>query len=653
MSIPHGFERRNPVHLKLGIKSSIETSQIKPLLSVLYVVWRLNGKSVQVDYSTEIQGHRIAFTSELIEHMTQFFSNEISAANLDSTTVETLLNQNGLVAIQYESLMVALELVWRLAKIEFVDPELPASSERTGGVRYPKRLSYTKNIDILDLLVESNESDFRVVLFNWLFGQSLEVNAKAERDLVKLFTIFSEEALFKLVDQNGENILFNNCGVYSRLVSDVESVNIVGSSEVRGSLRILGSSVRAGANYYLSYSSDGVVLAESSLREELAEYCRRVNNYHDLWNIAWDLALSNSRESASNSDKEELHLPLNKIISGAPGTGKSYSIEVLIKNGTFRRENTERVTFHPSYSYSQFVGTFRPKPLFKCHLDSSRLSPVPYKEEQLLSSDVNQLYPIPNEPIITYEYVAGPFLRLLTRAIAEYQSLGESANRYLLVIEELNRANVSAVFGDMFQLLDRRPNGESEYRIAIPEEMQQYLLSHGLLLEQLYLPPNFYIWATMNNADQGVHPVDTAFKRRWDFDYIDINSGEDELPDLHLNVAGVGWISWNDLRIAINNKLLELRIKEDKLLGPFFLTVDELTTSDELREVFKSKVLPYLFEDVLKMKRDEFFLAECKSLGLLMKQFSSQKPVFSFDVRHYMDNANEDTQEEDGRRNQE
>ena len=208
-----------------------------------------------------------------------------------------------------------------------------------------------------------------------------------------------------------------------------------------------------------------------------------------------------------------LEFPYNLVVFGAPGTGKSHYLDD--KRGKKKKDvigdsdsdesyfaRCERVTFYPTYSYTQFVGTYKPV------LDD--------KKE------------------ISYKFVPGPFLRLLSEALKNPES------NYLLIIEEINRANAAAVFGDMFQLLDRMSDGLSEYGISLAEDIKKWLKDDAKVQpiavgaddkdkevawngDMLRLPKNFYIWATMNSADQGVFPLDTAFKRRWEFEYINVD----------------------------------------------------------------------------------------------------------------------------------
>ena len=154
---------------------------------------------------------------------------------------------------------------------------------------------------------------------------------------------------------------------------------------------------------------------------------------------------------------------------------------------------------------------------------------------------------------ISYEYVPGPFMRIYVEALKHPDKI------YLLAIEEINRANVAAVFGDVFQLLDRDDDGNSMYPIHASEDMKCYIAKElgeePNKFSSIRIPANMYIWATMNSADQGVFPMDTAFKRRWEFEYIGINTSEQQMS--HYNVQfGQGEyakiINWNELRRAIN-----------------------------------------------------------------------------------------------------
>ncbi|MGN0465135.1 MAG: McrB family protein [Lachnospiraceae bacterium] len=281
----------------------------------------------------------------------------------------------------------------------------------------------------------------------------------------------------------------------------------------------------------------------------------------------------------------------NRIVFGAPGTGKSYGLkddcEKLMEDtaGTY-----ERVTFHPDYTYSQFVGTYKP----------------------VMDEDGNS---------IRYDFVPGPFMRVYVDALKSGRT--EIPQPHLLLIEEINRAKVAAVFGDVFQLLDRDDDGVSEYEIQASEDIRRYLAKelggNGDNYKKIRIPNNMFIWATMNSADQGVFPMDTAFKRRWNFEYLGINENEEK-------IKGIGKmmlpdcdepIEWNILRKAINDKMSssDFKINEDKLMGPFFLSKKVIASNengmiidtDRFIDAFKSKVIMYLYEDAVKQGKHRFF----------------------------------------------
>ena len=262
----------------------------------------------------------------------------------------------------------------------------------------------------------------------------------------------------------------------------------------------------------------------------------------------------------------ESNLKRNLIYFGAPGTGKSFNLNQDKDNLLISFPNNyERVTFHPDYSYANFVGTYKP---------------VPEGDE------------------ITYRYVPGPFMRILKKAF------DRPSEPFLLIIEEINRANVAAVFGDVFQLLDRGQNNESEYDIDVSEDMKSYINR-----DKIILPENLFIWATMNSADQGVFPMDTAFKRRWDFKYFSINHDEEKISKTHVKINNK-IIYWNDLRKQINDELLSYKVNEDKLMGPFF-AFNEFANQEMLEDIFtytlKNKIIMYLFEDAAKPRRNDLF----------------------------------------------
>ena len=279
----------------------------------------------------------------------------------------------------------------------------------------------------------------------------------------------------------------------------------------------------------------------------------------------------------------------NRIIFGAPGTGKSYTLNrekniLLIGGGA-----CERVTFYPDYSYANFVGTYKP---------------VPCRDSD-------------GKDAITYSYVPGPFMRTYVKALQNSRT--DTPRPYLLIIEEINRANVSAVFGDVFQLLDRGDDEVSEYPIQASEDIKKYLVrelgGNPGDYSEIRIPDNMFIWATMNSADQGVFPMDTAFKRRWDFTYLGIDESESGIVGKKV-ILGQGdhrrIVEWNTLRKAINEELLTYKVNEDKLMGSYFISKKNLPEGEMIdpevfTRIFKDKIIMYLFDDAAKQKRLTLF----------------------------------------------
>ena len=322
----------------------------------------------------------------------------------------------------------------------------------------------------------------------------------------------------------------------------------------------------------------------------------------------------------SQNDPETEREPRNLIYFGAPGTGKSYQLDKKAE-ALFDEDKIVCATFYPDYTYAQFVGCYKP------YTDSD------------------------GEKKITYKFIPGPFLKVYLNAITHPEE------QYLLKIEELNRANPAAVFGDVFQLLDRDENGNSEYNVEASidmgncideffdklsddetEALESYYDDLGfegvreLSIAHLSIPSNMYIWATMNSADQGVFPMDTAFKRRWDFRYMDIDAGADVISDYIVPLGETGKrVRWNGLRVGINNVLRRANINEDKWLGPFFIKPDVLKDGQAFLNAFKDKVLLYLYEDAAKSKPGKVFADKSMTYSEVCKKFMAEGVAVFFE----------------------
>ena len=301
--------------------------------------------------------------------------------------------------------------------------------------------------------------------------------------------------------------------------------------------------------------------------------------------------------------------PLQQIYYGAPGTGKSYEIDKITKV-----YDTIRTTFHPDSDYSTFVGAYKPT-MTKVELRD--MSGHLVKEEGTTR--------VVKEDRITYKFVKQAFLKAYLSAWKKYAEGNESGIApQFLVIEEINRGNCAQIFGDLFQLLDRQDNGFSSYPIETDADLQMeiaeafkaekdYMLTKELNLQGvvkdyvgnlsediksgkiLLLPSNFYIWATMNTSDQSLFPIDSAFKRRWDWHYVKI---ADAKKDYKLK-CGDEVCDWWTFVQAVNEKIAEETSSDDKKLGYFFCKPQNEGEPIGV-ERFVSKVLFYLWNDVFK-----------------------------------------------------
>ena len=686
----------DPIDLKLGIKSSLPS--VKPTLALLFLMWHEMGRPSELEYATA-QGNTIVLRTDIEETLYQRL-HEIS----DGVTLEQFrdkTNNNLMFKAQLEALSVAFELVWKVAKIRFSDGR-PNSAERTGGSRFPKKVWFTLNMDLLDAVC-GDDADYIKIFFSWL-GFDLNADNEKESNIIRFLTIISESAYYKLID-NEANVVFNLESVYKAVLSHTDAVDISGDKEAKGSLRILKSALAENLISNISVHNNAVTAIDA---DALRHYADRVAVFHQLepnvylttpiteptidfdalrrewmdqdnqefilscldfmkahglftdksletlqdkeqcavlfrhnslngillrvnpnqpddeqrkdtngntryysekymiaengyfvsseWRpdradarkplIDWIFALMQEIKFSTGYQSE---FPRNRILFGAPGTGKSFTLnrekDLLLADGG----EYERVTFHPDYSYANFVGTYKP---------------VPCKDSD-------------DKDAITYSYVPGPFMRTYVKALQNSKT--DTPKPFLLVIEEINRANVAAVFGDVFQLLDRGDDEVSEYPIQASEDIKKYLA--GELggnpddYSEIRLPDNMFIWATMNSADQGVFPMDTAFKRRWDFTYLGIDDSEAGIVGKKV-VLGQGdyrrIVEWNALRKAINNELLTYKVNEDKLMGPYFISKKNLPEGEMIdpavfTRIFKNKVIMYLFDDAAKQKRITLF----------------------------------------------
>ena len=351
-------------------------------------------------------------------------------------------------------------------------------------------------------------------------------------------------------------------------------------------------------DFYVSPILNCAKLVNAS-QSYIADLCAFLADKKDLV----DAIIHSAEEvSTKKSDNQNLRA-LQQIYFGAPGTGKSHEIKSQIQ-----KHKSFRITFHPDTDYSSFVGAYKPTSVEVPMLTTLGEKAIPVKD-----MEGNPL----TENKIIYTYVKQAFLNAYIEAWKEQEK--ETPQPVYLVIEEINRGNCAQIFGDIFQLLDRNSNGFSDYAIvpdtdlsrhvkkdleklvivnkedinAIYEECEEDMVDKVVNGKVLLLPNNLYIWATMNTSDQSLFPIDSAFKRRWDWKYI-------KIADAHKNwqiKVGTKTYDWWQFVQAINYFVFDATQSEDKNLGYFFAKAKDSIIN---AETFVSKVIFYLYTDVFK-----------------------------------------------------
>lgn len=356
----------------------------------------------------------------------------------------------------------------------------------------------------------------------------------------------------------------------------------------------------------ISNIDDYFAIKEKGINKYAFYYIPKNSLFDNFFQIANNnpiLFLSQEKEEKNIASKEGLQI----IFYGAPGTGKSYTI-----NETTKDESVIRTTFHPDSDYSTFVGAYKPTTIQVAMRDVAGHKIIEGEKEI-------------KEDRIVYEFVNQAFLQAYILAWKFYAETAENTEpqKQYLIIEEINRGNCAQVFGDLFQLLDRNSTGFSDYPIYTDTDMKKQLFKafEGLSIPQserinnlyngrqiteqvlkgeiLLLPDNLYIWATMNTSDQSLFPVDSAFKRRWEWQYMPIGKGyDDNGNELNWKISvGTNEYDWWSFIEKINLQIGSTTNSEDKKLGFFFCKAENGYIS---AEIFVGKVIFYLWNDVFK-----------------------------------------------------
>ena len=587
-TLPQPIKKRNPQNARLGIKSSL--SNLKRVVSLVYLLYIANDRKGKIDYSeeyTEGGATKIRLKDAYKASVSSIFAPGVADA---------VIAANPLLTSQLEPLQVGLELVFQLGKINFVGRKA-SSAERTGGNRYAKTITFSKNLILLDVYFSALPEDVRKrVLVFWMKNEESVTDRDVNLAIYRILTAFTEN-LKMSVDNGTANITFEQEGLYKELLSGNKVIGKDVHEDV-GPLRIYKSFVKEEMHPYVSLVNNEFVLKVDE--DELKNYLSLVSTDLDLKNSEVPEGAeeeSENKDGSPEGQEETDNGTVQIIYYGCPGTGKSFKVKGKTegqdgKKAVYFNEKGERIdwpedeserittpsnifrtTFHPDYDYATFVGTYKPV-----------MKPLPGEEDK----------ENPKEEL-SYDFVPQVFTKAYVRAWKSWTDdtlVDEDKNVYL-IIEEINRGNCAQIFGDLFQLLDRK-NGYSEFPIIPDAEMSNYLKKQQVPFESLRLPPNLHIYATMNTSDQSLFPMDSAFKRRWSMEYIPIKYEGNEAENYKLNLYGTEY-SWPEFLRLVNAKIRLATNSEDKQMGEFFIKNPQITEKE-----FINKVMFYLWNDVCK-----------------------------------------------------
>lgn len=581
--LPIAIHDRPELNLRQGIKSSL--NHWRQLIATLYLLYRhIN------DGGNEVYAKEVKSSDRTGLEISDDFATWLDTKWASIPNIKELVKQCPLFQAQMEHLQVGIELFLKLAKVEFVNTNLADAVERTGGSRFAKKLYFSTNMKILAEMVAVHPANAIVqFITKWLSGQD---DITIGNQLKSILLPFTEECQYKIRTSTDE-IFFQQDGLYTRLRNNGDTVESSDIHEPVGPFRILKSYIKEGMHPYLADGANGFSLITSV--SDFVAYADMVHTTLELIpkrTTIYQEPQAQPRTSPSNtSDK-----PRQRITYGAPGTGKSHGIEDVVG----KYADTVRTTFHPDSDYATFVGCYKPTMVRvkKTYVLEGRVAEV--------KDDKNNLV---FEERIAYSYVPQAFTSAYVRAWRK-MSQGTDGNvaPQFLIIEEINRGNCAQIFGDLFQLLDRDDNGYSKYLIEADTDLARYIgselgetdVQEHLPPEvrsgtKLLLPPNLYIWATMNTSDQSLFPIDSAFKRRWEWKYMPIS---DAGKGWKIKVANGEMYDWWAFLEKANALVQNATDSEDKKLGYFFCKAD--ASGNITLEQFVGKVIFYLWNDVFK-----------------------------------------------------
>ena len=626
MKYPNQIRQRRQIDALTGIKSSLD--QIRSVISLIYLLYVANERKSFVRYCIS-DGSKIKINPVLLASIERMMGKD---------NLETIVNNNPLLTKQYEPLYVGITLLMKLGHLKMEGKQ--STAERTGGIRYPKQLYFANNIIVLDLILNGFSDEVKYEsLFEWLQNK-LSSNRDFEDRVCMFLTTCTVFTQFKLRDNTNKELFFQTEGIYSAIKESDGEVLYDDNLEFVGPTRIYNNVLGEGLEPWIDINRK-VLGFRGRTNPDAESMSDMISTTLNIFSVKNDAAvIENDIEEddlVEAPDNKFGSYYLQQIFYGAPGTGKSHEIKEKTKG-----ESVIRTTFHPDSDYSTFVGAYKPT------MDDvdAKVVPVVLGESGTVFNKNEGTY---QEKRIVYQFVMQAFLKAYLGAWKKFtETNGNEVKPQFLVIEEINRGNCAQIFGDLFQLLDRGDKRFSEYPIEADNDLQReierafkehkdyklredvkinvegvvenYISNYGATLSEdiqhgrvLLLPSNLYIWATMNTSDQSLFPIDSAFKRRWEWKYMKIkNEGKEWRIDVKIkDTDGVEkLVDWWEFICKVNEIIASMTSSADKQLGYFFCKADKKTperaelpnSENDLISIdrFVSKVLFYLWNDVFK-----------------------------------------------------
>ncbi len=555
--------------------------------SVLYSNWLVNHAADLVELS---QNSRSAFIKE-----------NIGFVESNPAAIISYLKKSGLVDSQLRTSLLSYLISNRaLTYNEYCLIHLSKESLFLKNVSTVNALALTCKFIIQNSTTRINLNEIRELGLD-LKGVPGNVNANKRTDY--LSAILEGTGLFSFVGKKED-------GIMDVKKDALPIISFLNSCNLKNCDYALNSDERF--DYFSSCNGGIFDYLEMELPEIWREYYPHLNG-----SFTFDKSVV-----LKDSSTKLASLPLQQIFYGAPGTGKSHTIDK-----DTNESNRIRTTFHPDYDYATFVGAYKPtvKKVDRYGLFGKDTVTLKHEDNTPIKEDV-----------IVYKFIPQAFIKAYIEAWRRYANEECTDKDFYLVIEEINRGNCAQIFGDLFQLLDRTNAGFSSYAVETESDLQSFLTTdeeykldivltedikndNGKVIataenvmngKVLVLPPNLHIWATMNTSDQSLFPIDSAFKRRWDWKYVPIKYDNTEWKVM---LGDKEVCKWTELQQTLNDLIYDATESEDKMLGDWFVKADGKNEINE--EQLVGKIIFYLWNDVAKVDAGKLFDLEVEKHG--------------------------------------